>query len=117
MNGDELAELIEEYAVACVLWREQQSDSRRANKTFRRIQEIQKSLRENEEGRLAIEALTADERIEVRTSAAVHTLAWAPEVGEPVLRSIAAATPRVTETRAAELVLREYWKGTLDLDW
>ncbi len=85
-----------------------------ANRWAGRLLKAYKGLRESEQGKAAMTILLTDPSIEVRVWAATHVLGWAPETARPVLEQIRDAKGRCSFD--AEIVLREFDKGTLDLN-
>jgi len=114
-TGEPLPGLIEAYEQTALQWGQLQSDSAKANGVFEENHSIYKSLRNHEEGRVAIARLMTHDSEAVRLLAATHSLAWEPEVATATLDAIerAGGLPGVT----ANYTLRSYRAGQLNLDW
>ncbi len=85
-----------------------------ANRWVDKMHKAYKQLRESEQGREAITTLLSDPNVDVRAWAASHVLRWAPQTARPVLEQIRDAKGRCSFD--AEMVLREFDKGTLSRD-
>jgi hypothetical protein len=114
MTGD-IAELRARYRELILSWAAASAAPAEANRLFRKIQQMQKELRESEAGREVIGGLLDDEVVAVRLIAATHTLQWSAELAKPVLTSIEELGG--SYSLDAEFTLREFQAGTLNLDW
>src|SRR4051812_40252657 len=81
-------DLVAAYHQQLLDWHDARSDSKRANKIFKENHKLFKELRATEDGRRAIEALTADPNPAVRIMVATHSLFWSPDLGAAVLDEI-----------------------------
>lgn len=80
-----------------------------------KLLKLYRRLRATEEGRTALATLLSDPSPDVRGWAATHVLGWAPEIARPVLEDLRDSKGR--RSFDAEIVLREFDKGTLSFDY
>lgn len=105
-------ELLKTYREAAAKTRD--PNPRIANRWVDKLHRAYKELRESEQGREAITTLLSDPSVDVRVWAASHVLRWAPETARPVLEQI--RDSKRLWSFDAEMVLREFDKGTLGRD-
>ena len=114
-RGEPIDGLVHAYEQTALQWGELQSDSSEANKVFAANHSIYKSLRNQEEGRLAIVRLMNHDSTPVRLLAATHSLAWEPGAATATLNAIEREGGLASVT--AKYTLRSYRAGQLNLDW
>ena len=120
LTGSELLEIANRYEAALRAWSVGERPSTRlrpgaSNRLVRRAQKLQKQLRATEQGRVAIERLTADADPLVRLWAATHAMKWNAPTAADVLRQIRDAGREGSAD--AEIVLAQHQSSGLDLDW
>jgi hypothetical protein len=109
--GNEVSpELLERYRATIV--GQAGLPPRKANRLFDENRDYARALRQTPEGRQAIEGFLEDEEVDVRLTAAAHTLAWDPERAQAVLEEIAAGDSN--HAFEAGMTLKEFRVGRLD---
>jgi Domain of unknown function (DUF2019) len=114
-NDDVVHRLRTEYRDLVLAWDQARNDPRIANRLFKKHHRLYKALRESSEGREAITGLLDDPSPPVRLMAATHSLAWAGDTAVHVLESL--EHEMSVYGMDAKYTLREFRKGTLNLDW
>lgn len=114
--GGGITDVLLEFAETAVTWNSLvATNARQANPVFDRAHTLAKSLRTTPEGRAGVEAITRHALAGVRLLAATECLAWAPEIGIPVLEELEHSS--TLHAVSAKYTLKGYRSGTLDLDW
>ena len=110
------SEHVEQFRATAVSWQLASGDPGEANKLFKKQQALALELRKSADGRLALEDLAAnDDDAAVRLLAATASLKWESAVGIRSLGLLVGAGGILAID--AEMVLREYRSGRLNLDW
>jgi hypothetical protein len=112
---NEVLALQKEFRETVIAWSLVRSDSTAANPLFERQHEIAKLLRSDQEGRDALEQLFDDDDVEVRAVAATASLFWGSQAGQDILSAIALRPDLIGFE--ADVTLKSYKSGTLNLDW
>lgn len=110
------SEDLERFRATAVAWHLASGDPGEANKLFKKQQALALELRQSADGRLGLEELAEnDDDAAVRLLAATASLKWESLVGIRALDLLAEAGGLLAMD--AEMVLREYRSGRLNLDW
>ena len=112
---ERVAAMRSQYREMVVAWAEASDDPKKANRIFKKLHVLYKSMRASAEGQSAIGALVDDPITAVRMTAAAHSLAWQPARSEQVLEEIEQENNLYAID--AKWTLRSYRSGKLDLDW
>jgi hypothetical protein len=119
-----IPDLLADYRETLVRWGEESErlgesgTAGRANKLFDRSHAQFKILRGSQEGRDGITALMNDSNPYVASTAAVHSLLWAPELAAAALETFEASETTPWQVQiSANYALKEWRAGTLNLDW
>jgi hypothetical protein len=119
-----IPDVLADYREALVRWGEEserlvvRARARRANKLFDRSHAQFKILRGSQEGRDGITALMNDSNPYVASTAAAHSLLWAPELAAAALETLEASETTPWQVQiTAKYTLKEWRAGKLNLDW
>lgn len=114
-NADDLVKQGVEYVTLIDRWVTESDRPAAADKTFRRMHQLAKALRETPVGRERLVALLEHENPAVRLSAAAECLAFDDQRAIEALQLLAPEPGLIAFS--AGIVLEQYWAGTLNMDW
>ena len=112
---DDVVTLKTRFRETVIAWSLARSDASIANPLFDQQQQLVKRLRSTEAGQEALEQLLDDDDVVVQAVAATASLAWASQKGLHVLSTIATRNDLIGFE--AELTLKSFRSGKLNLDW
>ena len=112
---DDAAELERQFREAVVAWSLARNDASVANPLFDQQHQLAKRLRSTVAGREALEQLLDNDDVVVQAVAAAASLAWASQKGIDVVAAI--ATRQDLIGFEAEVTLKSFRSGSLNLDW
>lgn len=114
-GASDVAASLAKYEALSIAWDEASGTPTKANRLFVRAHRIAVHLRESPAGREALRSLLGHESLAVRLCAAAECLPFSPEPATSVLRELASTTG--LHAVSAEMTLKEFEAGRLNMDW